>query len=696
MSTSLRPFFKPTGVAVIGASSNPGKLSHGIFRNLAAYGFNGGVYPVNPNASEILGFPCYPDVASVPDLVELAVSVVPAASTPQVLDACGQRGIRAVTIISGGFREVGAEGLALENRCVAIARSYGMRLVGPNGVGTMDLNSRLDTTFIAGVPEQGGIAFLSQSGAICGGIVDIVRARRIGFSAFVSLGNMADVSETDMLEYFAADPDTKIITLYLEGLRDGKRFMEVARRVTPTKPVLVLKAGRTEAGGKAVSSHTGSIAGSHTAYQTAFRQCGVIEVDRVQELFDLAFALEHQPIPAGKHAALVTNAGGPAALVSDSLGQNGFRLGAISPRGQVALREQLVPSAQVGNPVDMLGGATPEEFETALTVLAGEKNIDVLIPILVPQSLVNPAEVAQSIVRATEGSGKTVLASFMGDSLIRVARQILHGAGIPLLDQPDAVGRILQGMAERSGRTPVTPEATAPTVSSVRRIELPDTAQLGEVETRRIFAAYDIPQPKAVLVHSADECRAAAENLQAPLVLKIVSADILHKSDSGGVILNIPDPDQAGESFSRMLETVQRNQPQARLDGALLAEMAPKGSEWIVGMRRDPVFGPIMMVGMGGIYVELFQDVSFRIPPITRDEARQMLQETKGGKLLAGYRGGEALDAEAMVEVILKLAEISLAYPEIEEIEINPLVVYPQGSGVLALDGRAILRKGDA
>jgi acetyl coenzyme A synthetase (ADP forming)-like protein len=397
MLHSLTPFFRPKGVAIIGASSNPNKLSYGIVHNLTLYGFQGAIYPVNPKAQDVLGLACYPDVASIPGEVDLAVSVVAAPLTPGVLEACGRRGICAVTIISGGFREVGPQGAVLEHDCLEIARRFGMRLIGPNCVGTMDLHSGLNTTFIYGVPERGHIAFLSQSGAICGGIVDYVRGKQVGFSAFASLGNEADVSESDVIEYWAEDSQTRVIAAYVEAIQDGRRFLEVARRVSPAKPIVLLKAGQSEAGARAVSSHTGSIAGSMAAYRAAFRQSGVIEVGSAAELFDVAMAFANQPLPAGKRTVLLTNAGGPAALASDSLSANGLQLATLSEESQQALRAFLNPSAQVSNPVDMLGGAESVDYQKAMEVVRADPNVDCIAPILVPQALIRPEEVAQAL-----------------------------------------------------------------------------------------------------------------------------------------------------------------------------------------------------------------------------------------------------------------------------------------------------------
>ncbi|MCC6148026.1 MAG: CoA-binding protein, partial [Anaerolineaceae bacterium] len=376
MSSDLKPFFAPDGVALIGTSANPGKLSFGILRNMIEGEYRGGVYPVNPRHLEILGKPCYPNIESVPEPVDLAVIALPATSVPETIEACGRRGIKAAIIISGGFRETGPQGLELENLCVKTARKYRMRLIGPNCVGTLDLYSGVNTTFIKGIPPKGSIGFLSQSGAICGAVVDYVLDKDIGFSNLASLGNMADVNETDVIEYLSTDPNTKVIAAYLEGIQDGRRFMDIAQKISRLKPIVILKVGRSEAGARAVSSHTGSLAGSHTAYQAAFQQSGIIEVDTAAELFDVCIGLAYLPVPKGNRTVIVTNSGGPAALASDSLAVNGMRLANLGDKTQSLLREQLSPAAQVGNPVDMLGGAEPQEYDLALKDCLADPGVD--------------------------------------------------------------------------------------------------------------------------------------------------------------------------------------------------------------------------------------------------------------------------------------------------------------------------------
>lgn len=697
MPNSLLPFFNPSGVAIIGASSNPNKLSYGIFSNLTRYGYQGNIYPINPNAKEILGWPCYPDVASIPTDVELAVSVVGAQQTPGVLEACGKRGIKAVTIISGGFREVGHEGVDLEQQCLAIANGYGMRLIGPNCVGTMDLHSGLNTTFIYGVPDTGYIGFISQSGAICGGIVDYVRGKKVGFSNFSSLGNEADVTETDLIEYLAQDDNTHVITAYVEAIQDGRRFVEVAREVSKVKPIVILKAGRSQAGARAVSSHTGSIAGSMAAYDAAFRQAGVIVAESVADLFDMALALECQPLPRGRRTVLLTNSGGPAALTSDSLAEHGLQLADLAPSTQEALRKHLNPSAQVANPVDMLGGAGPGEYAAALGEILRDENVDVVVPILVPQALIKAEEIAGALLDGIQAEKRTVVCCFMGDEAVVNARKVLHDHRVPMYSFPESIGRVLGAMCNygewKSHPTSQKGIVVDGDQARVRQVlsSFLGQSSMGERDTRLLLEAYGLPVVRGGFAASVDEAARLAKAINGPVVMKVVSPDILHKSDAGGIRLNLQNEAQVRSAYDEMMSTIHGSLPTAHIEGVLIQAMAAKGHEVIVGMRRDPSFGPLMMFGLGGIYVELFADVAFRIAPVAYEEAMQMVLETKAGRLLNGFRGQPKADLDAIVACIQKLGQLALDFKEIEEIEINPLVVYPAGQGALALDCRVIL-----
>ena len=698
--SQLSAFFNPTGVAVIGASADPQKLSHGVLRNCFSHGYAGRVYPVNPRAEQILGLPCYPDISQVPDPVELAVLMVPAAMCPGVLEACGQRGIKAAIVISGGFREVGAEGAALEQELLAIAHRHNMRIIGPNCVGTLDAHTDLNSTFIRTMPKPGPIAFVSQSGAICGGILEWTAGKGIGFSRFATLGNAADVTETDLLEELADDPHTRVIVAYIEAIRDGQRFIEVARRVTRTKPILVIKAGRTAAGTRAVSSHTGSLAGAMAAYDAAFRQAGVIPVDTVEELFNNALALAYGPLPRGPRVAVVTNAGGPASLAADALELAGLHMPPTPAATRTTLAQFTHPEAQLANPVDMLGGAEPAQYAQAVAALLADDTIDAVLPILVPQALVNPVAVAEAICAAadaTQPRRKPLVACFMGDEVVQEPIRVLNAHNIAAFIFPEQAARALGALwhyAAGAGNDTVgqsAAEATEATQLTTYTLPPASHGLLGEAEARPMLAAYGIPQPRAVLARTADEAAQLAAEIGFPVALKIVSPDIFHKSEVGGVVLGVADAAAVRTAFTEMLARVRTHQPAATIEGALISQMAPAGHELIVGMRRDAQFGPLVMAGLGGIYVELLADVGFRVAPFSRADAAALLDETHAGKLLRGVRGQPAADVDAVVEVIERVARLALTQPRLQEIDINPLIVYPAGQGALAVDVRMVV-----
>jgi len=691
---TLTPFFAPRGVALIGASANPRKLGHAIWRNLTQSGYAGPVYPVNPRYQTLGGMPCYADVSTVPDPVDLAVIILPAPHTPAAVEACGQRGLKAAVIISGGFKEVGPEGAALEAECVALARRYGLRLMGPNGIGTVDLTTGLNTTFLRGLPEPGRIAFVSQSGAVCGGVVDYARGQQLGFSHLVSLGNEADVTETDLLAYLADAPQAGVIAAYVEAITDGRRFMQVARQITPAKPIVLLKAGQTEAGDRAVSSHTGSLAGAHAAYSAACAQSGVIEAGTVGQLLDIARGLTCPVLPAGSRVAIVTNAGGPAVLAADSLARSGLSLPELVAETQAALRGKLVPSAQVFNPVDMLGGAEPADYAFAVQTALTDQAVEAVVAIHVPQALVKPAAVAAALAEVADGAAKPLLVCLMGDDSVVGARRLLHQQRVPVYTFPEVVGPVLQAMnryrAWRESAPEGLPALRVDTAAAAALLPA-QAGPLAEAAARPVLAAYGLPLIPAEVARTPAAAAQAAARLGFPVALKIVSPDIIHKSEAGGITLNLSDAAAVEAAFRQLRQAAAAAQPQARLTGALVQPMAPPGPEIIIGLRRDPQFGPLLMVGLGGIYVELLTDVAFRVAPVSRTEARAMLAETRAGRLLAGLRGQPAADREAVVDALLRLGQLALDFPQIAEVEINPLRVLPQGQGALALDARIIL-----
>ncbi len=646
---------------------------------------------------EILGRKAYASIADVPDPVELAVVVLPVTVIMETMREIGERGIKAVVIITGGFRELGEEGAKVERAVKELAQSYGMRVVGPNCVGTIDVRTGLDSTFIKGLPQAGPIAFISQSGAICGGVIDLIINSRIGFSHFASLGNEMDVTETDMLEYFEEDEHAKVIAMYVEGIQDGPRFMEVARRVSQKKPIVFLKAGKNDAGAKAVSSHTGSLAGSYAAYQAALEQAGVIEVETISQLFNLAWALGTQPLPAGKRVAITTNAGGAAALAADSLAFNGFELAQIAADIQAKLRTKLNPSAQVSNPVDMLGSVSPEDYIWSLGNLDADEGVDVLLPILVPQSLVDTLGVAKAWVEVGKSTNKTLLTCLMGERSTLESEQYLNMAGVPVYAYPDEAGRVLRGMEQYKqllGKAlfkPVEVENIDHNKMAAGLALVNGAKAVGEYETRIMLEAYGIQNVPGDLASDVEEAVKIAEEAGYPVVMKIVSEDILHKSDSGGIALNIKNTEELRVEYDAMMTRIAKNEPNARIRGVMVEQMAPKGLEVIVGMRRDPTFGPLMMFGLGGTMVELLKDISFKVAPLTSEDIDEMIERTLAGKLLKGYRGSAKADIQAVKDAIARLSQLSLDNTEISEIEINPLIVYPEGQGAISLDSRAIM-----
>ncbi len=698
MASSLKPFFEPRSVAIIGASASPDKLSFGILKNLMSYGYQGGIYPVNPKVEEILGLPCYPEISQVPEPVDLAVIVLASKIIPSILEDCGKRGIKAAIVISGGFKEVGEEGRGLEIEILKIAARYHIRLIGPNCVGTMNLVTGLNTTFIKGIPTRGGIGFISQSGAVCGGVVDHVVNKGIGFSHFLSLGNEADVNETDMIEYLGADEDTRVIAAYVEGIQDGQRFLNTTREVTQNKPVVVLKAGRSDEGAKAVSSHTGSLAGSHAAYQAAFRQSGAIEVFSTTDLLNTAMALDWLNLPQGNKVAIVTNSGGPAALASDSLAAYGLRLASLSPETQTKLSEKLNPSAQTANPVDMLGGANEDDFTFALEMVLADPGVDIALPILVPQALVSPEKVAQAIAQTSKKYEKPVITCLMGMESIQEARDILHQNHVPMVDFPELIGVMFGALYQRSVMKKDTGRNSTVEIKSGKALvkasfgKQPLKKVWGEHETRTILSAYGIPLVEGGLVATVQEGLKLAGSMGYPVVMKVASAQLLHKSEAGVVKVGIADDQAFTDAYAELVDKANRYDPKAMIDGILVEKMAPKGEEVIIGMKRDAGFGPMLMFGMGGIFVELFKDVAFRIAPISAAEADEMIRDTKAFQLLNGWRGGIHYDMKAITEAILRLGQLALDFPQIQEIEINPLRVLVEGAGALGLDCRMILK----
>lgn len=705
-SASLMPFFAPRGVAVIGASRDPTKLSYGLLRNLAdpEHRYPGPIYPVNPKAEEILGLRSYPDISAVPDPVELAILIIPAAAVSAAVEACGRRGVRAAIVISSGFRETGAEGAAREGEMVEIARRYSMRIMGPNGIGVIDTRTPLNTTFVRGMPPRGHIAFLSQSGALCGGVIDWTIGRGIGFSRLLSVGNEADVNETDMLPILAADDASRVIVLYLEDVKGGSAFVEELHKAVACKPVLVLKAGRTASGQVATASHTGALAGAYTAFRAACAQSGAIEVDSIEALFNAGLALAYQPLPAGNRIAILTNSGGPAALAADALASARLSLARTSAETRVALRQFVHPDAQVAGPVDLLGGADEGDYRRALDAILADPAVDGVLVMLVPQVLINPAAVVEAVSAAMVAArpAKPVLACLMGEASLQQAHPLAHANQLPAYTFPeDAVGAfgVLWRRAQwrqRSGEarereTRGTEEQRSKGAEILKKVRAAGWRVLNSEECRAMLEAYGIRSPAEALATNIDEAVEWGRRIGFPLALKLSSPDILHKTDVGGVLLDIFTEAGVRSGFETILARARAANPEARVAGVLVQKMVIGGQEVIVGVKRDPTFGPLVMFGLGGIYVEVLADVSFRLAPLTAADAWEMIEEVRSAKLLAGLRGAPPADRSALVDAVVRVGQLAADHPELAELDINPLLVLPEGQGVIAVDARMIL-----
>jgi acetyl coenzyme A synthetase (ADP forming)-like protein len=694
----LEAFFRPSSVAVIGASRDPEKLGYAVLANLKDGGFSGTLYPVNPKAEEILGLRAYPSVLDIPGPVDLATIVIPYKLVPAAIEQCGQKGIPAVVVISAGFREAGREGLEREQEVIEIAGRYGIRLIGPNCLGVIDTHTPLNATFAAGMPPAGPIAFMSQSGALGTAVLDIAMAGRIGFSRFVSLGNKADVDEVDLLGAWEDDPDSRVLLAYIEGLRGGQEFMEVARRVTRKKPVVAIKSGVTSSGSRAVSSHTGSLAGSEAAYQAAFRQAGVIRAESMEELFDYALAFAYQPVPAGDRVAIVTNAGGPGILATDALEHKGLRLAQLQPESIAELMEGLPGAASAANPVDVLGDALADRYEHALRRVLADPAVDAVIVIVTPQAMTEITETAHVVGRTAQESEKPILGCFMGEARIEAGVKVLREYGVPNYPFPERAAAALTAMvAYRQARDqpvhqverfPADAEAVRKVLDQVRG---EGRVSIGDAEARAILDAYGFPVPASHLATTPDEAAAAAEEMGYPVVLKVASPDILHKTDVGGVKLHLGSAGDVRDAFDLIVYRANRYLPEARIWGCLVQKMVPGGREVLIGMSRDPQFGPLVAFGLGGIYVEALKDVVFRVAPFSRTDAQEMVREIRSYPLLEGVRGEPPADHAAMVDALCRVSQLVTDFPEIVEMDINPLMVFEEGEGAVALDMRLVL-----
>jgi acetyltransferase len=706
-ANNLDFIFKPRSVAVIGASSREGSVGRALFANILFNGYTGIVYPVNPKAKSVLGVKAYPSILDIEDEIDLAILIVPAVTVPAVIAECGQKKVKGAIVISAGFKELGPSGAALEQAVRERARTWGIRLVGPNCFGMINTSPevRLNTTFGRVRPRYGNIALISQSGAVGANALEYAEVEEVGLCKFISIGNKADINECDLLEYLKDDPETEVIALYLEDLVNPPEFMRIAREITShpvrPKPILAIKAGRTTEGAKAASSHTGALAGSDEAYNAFFAQARVLRVDTVNELIAKAASLAYQPAPRGPRVAIITNAGGIGIMATDACIRNGLKMAKLSDKTREALKQVLPAAAATSNPVDIIGDGDANRYRAAFRILIQDENVDGIIPIWTPTVVAEAIDIANVIVEESERTDKPILACIqtMGDST--AIRRTLLKRRIPHFQFPENAARAMATMAEfsRMSRRPAGEVVHYPDVDRQRVQELIAQARkrtrhyLCEPECHEILKAYGLPVVKFQLVKSEAEAVRAAEQIGYPVVIKIVSPDILHKTDVGGVRINLKNEAELRSGYQAVLKQVKAHKPDADIWGVMVQQLAKSGGlETILGMKRDPHFGPLLMFGLGGIMVEVLKDVMFRVAPVNDLSAESMITGIRAYKLLESFRGQPARDKKTIKECILRLSQLVTDFPDFDEIDINPLLVYYEGEGAVAIDARILLR----
>lgn len=701
MDDVLTRLLRPKGIAVIGASTKPGKIGHTVVKNLIESGYKGGIYPVNPTAEEILGLKVYKSVLDIPDELDAAAITVPAKFVLNVIKECGEKGIKGVIVITSGFSEVGET--EMEHELVKIAKEYGMRVLGPNVVGTLSNSDALNASFAPFLPLDGSASLVSQSGALLIAMDAITYTRRIGFDKLVSIGNMSDVNFGDMVSWLNEDENTKCISLYIEGLKDGRRFIDESAKAS--KPVVVLKAGASAHGAAAAASHTGSLAGAQKVYDAAFRQAGAIQATDLSDLFDCTLALSLEPPMKGDNLLIITNGGGVGVLATDSAEKAGIPLSFAPEPVQEELKKHMPSFGSAKNPVDLTGMAGNDWYHDSVKFAFAHDWVDGMVVLYCETAMTNPMEIAKSIHQAVAETGikdKPITISFVGGERCEDAMQWLVENGIPAYNAPDlavkAMGtlreyaRLQSTKGDNGGDNHEADKDTA--LEIIKKVRADGRTSLTEIESKEIFKAYGLPTVQTHLATSEDDAVQKAEEIGYPVVLKIVSPDILHKSDAGGVKVNIKDEAAVREAYQTILKNAKAYKADANIHGIVVQQMAPWGTEIIVGSINDPTFGATVMFGLGGIFVEVLKDVTFRVAPISEAEAASMLDDIKSAPILDGVRGEAPRDKEELAKVLAKYAfMVNDLADEVSESDANPVLVYEKGSGVKVVDARIILTK---
>ena len=696
----MRELFEARSIAVIGASPRPEKVGHVILRNIIASGYSGELYPVNPKAGEILGRRTFPDVLSIPGPVEMAVVVVPNTVVPSVMEQVGEKGVKVAVIISAGFREVGPEGAELEHRVGEIASKHGVRILGPNCLGVISTRNRMNATFTDDFPLAGHVAVTSQSGAMGTILLDWAKGTKIGFSQFVSVGNKLDIDEADLLAYFRDDPDTRVIGMYVEGMRRGREFIEQASATSRCKPIIALKAGRTSTGARAASSHTGALSGSDSVYSAAMAEAGVLRVKTLDEFFDILQAFSSMPLPRGDGVAIVTNAGGLGVMAADACSDHGLTMASLGRETVGRMKEGLPEEASLYNPVDVIGDADAKRYEIALSAVLDDPGVNCVLAMVAPSDLLDVTEVARLLSTYAGKTDIPMVAAWVGGADMAAGAAILKEAGIPNYESPDRAVRALAAMVHYQEEKGRVDDGSAPSIDGDRRraqavldtVISEGRTALSEAEGKEILRAYGVNTPPEGLAQSAEQAAEIARRIGFPVVLKVASPDIAHKTDVGGVVVGIQDEEHARREYELMMARVRSRLPDARVDGATVEGMF-SGREVIVGMVRDDQFGPVMTFGLGGIFVEIMKDVSHAIAPLSERRVDEMIRSIRAYPMLVGARGRKRADIPALKDVLFRVAQIAADFPQITEFEINPVMVGDEGQGCGAVDALVTIRR---
>ncbi len=693
----LDALLKPKSIAVVGASRTPGKVGHELVANLIDSKFEGKVVPINPSADEVLGLPCYSSLKEYGGEIDLSIISVPSRFVKQSIDDSIKAGAGAIVTITAGFKEIGEEGAALEREIAALCKAHNVALLGPNCLGLINTHHKMNASFAKQMPKPGGISVISQSGALCTAILDWASARHLGLAKLISMGNKADLSETDFLSTFANDDQTSVIVGYLESVDSGDAFIKAAEMAASKKPVVIFKSGVTSAGVKAASSHTGSLAGADIAYGAAFKRSGIIRAETFEAMFDYSTAFAMQPLPKGDRVAIITNAGGPGIMAADAVEQCGMTVQALEGSTATALAKKLPAAASVGNPIDVLGDADPERYVAAVEAAQDDNAIDAIIVILTPQAMTEPAETAMAIA-ACNRNEKPILVSFMGGADVMPGREKLVAHNLPDYESPNRAVAALKAMVDYKQWLDRPPRIVTRFPVNRRRVERiihrhqkTGELQVGEAAAKDILRAYDFVVPEGQLAIDANYAIEIAEKVGYPVAMKIASPDVIHKSDMGGVKLNLGSPEAVQDAYDLMMLRIRQRVPKARIEGVYVEQMCAKGREVILGMTRDPQFGPMLMFGLGGIFVEVMKDVTFHIAPVSADEAMQMLEGTKSFALLKGVRGQRSVDLDAIAVSLQRISQLVTDFPQIREMDINPFIVSEVGKRSVAADARITL-----